>query len=108
MSWASELEKLNQACLGEFGIPVTFIPQDGSGAQTITGIILNPLVPEDVTPNLTGGTYVIEDIDVDVSGGGTLKLRITSGSSTAVSVARFLVDMGDITPTPRHGDVIQC
>ena len=68
MSWASELEKLNQAVLGEFGIAVTFTPQDGSGPQTITGIILNPTMEEDVIPNLTGGTYVIEDIDIDVSG----------------------------------------
>ena len=61
-----------------FGTPVTFTPQDGSGAQQITGIIQHPAMAEDYVPGSVQGT----------------------------SVVRLFVRFANITPPPRHGDTI--
>ena len=96
---------LNAAVLAAFGIPVTFTPQDGSGAQGITGIIQAPAMGEDSLPGamlgpavvrlfvqftsfapaprrgdaitINGVVYAVADLDVDTQGGAVLKLRIS-------------------------------
>ena len=96
---------LNAALLAAFGIPVTFTPQDGSGAQQITGIIQEPAMGEDTLPGsslgaavvrlfvlftaitpaprhgdaitINGVAYVVADLDVDTRGGAVLKLRVS-------------------------------
>ena len=69
---------LNAAVMAAFGIPVTFTPQDGSGAQQVTGIIQAPAMGEDRLP----------------------------GSALGAAVIRLFVQLASITPAPRHGDVI--
>ena len=96
---------LNAVVLGAFGIPVTFTPQDGSGAKSITGIIQEPAMGEDSLPGSTlgaavvrlfvqfttimpaprhgdaitinGVAYAVADLDVDTQGGAVLKLRVS-------------------------------
>jgi hypothetical protein len=96
---------LNAAVLAAFGIPATFTPQDGSGAQQITGIIQAPAMGEDRLPGavlgaavvrlfvqfasimpaprhgdlitINGVVYAVVDLDVDTQGGAILKLRIS-------------------------------
>jgi hypothetical protein len=96
---------LNAAVLATFGIPVTFTPQDGSGAQQITGIIQAPAMGEDSLPGshlgaavvrmfvqftaimppprhgdaitINGVVYAVADLDVDTQGGAVLKLRVS-------------------------------
>ena len=96
---------LNATVLAAFGTPVTFTPQDGSGAQQITGIIQAPAMGEDSLPGgvrgtavvrlfvqftniapaprhgdaitISGVAYVVVDLDVDTQGGAVLKLRIS-------------------------------
>jgi hypothetical protein len=58
------------------GASVTFVPQDGSGQQTIRAIIVPPAVHEDV-----------------MGGAGTAALRLW-------------VDFASITPQPREGDLM--
>ena len=105
MAWSDEVARLHLACLAEFGIPAIFTPQDGSGNQTITGIIQEPGMFEDNTPGgipgaavvrlfvrfaaitpapqhgdsvtVNGSTYVVGEIEADTQGGAVLKLRIT-------------------------------
>ena len=69
---------LNAAVLAAFGIPATFIPQDGSGDQQITGIIKAPAMGEDRLP----------------------------GASLGAAVVRLFVQFASIAPAPRHGDLI--
>jgi hypothetical protein len=69
---------LNAAVLAAFGIPATFTPQDGSGAQQITGIIRTPAMGEDRLP----------------------------GASLGAAVVRLFVQFASIAPAPRHGDLI--
>jgi hypothetical protein len=69
---------LDAACLGTFGIPVTFTPQDGSGAQQITGIIQAPAMGEDRLP----------------------------GSISGAAVVRLFVQFAGLAPAPQHGDLI--
>lgn len=103
MAWSDFVSKMDARLLAVFGIPVTFTPQDDSGAQQIQGIIQTPALAEDYVPgsvqgtavvrlfvafagitpqprhgdNITvnGRTYVVQDVDVDVEGGAVLKLR---------------------------------
>ena len=104
-AWGSQSGMLNAAVLAAFGIPVTFTPQDGSGAQQIAGIIQAPAMGEDrlpgsilgaavvrlfvhftaVTPapqhgdaiTINGIVYAVAAVDVDTQGGAVLKLRVT-------------------------------
>ena len=78
MAWTDLINTLDAACIHIFGIPATFTPQDGSGAQQITGIIQNPAMAEDFVP----------------------------GSLQGTSVVRFFVRFANITPPPQHGDTI--
>ena len=78
MAWSDLVNALDGACLATFGTPVTFTPQDGSGAQRITGIIQHPAMAEDYVPGGVQGT----------------------------SVVRLFVRFANITPPPRHGDTI--
>ena len=77
-AWSVQSGLLNAAVLAAFGIPVTFTPQDGSGAQQITGIIQAPAMGEDSLP----------------------------GSLLGAAVVRLFVQFTSIAPTPRHGDAI--
>ena len=105
MAWSDLVNTLDAACLSTFGAPVTFTPQDGSGAQQITGIIQHPAMAEDYVPGSVQGTSVVRlfvrfaniappprhgdtiminsvvydvvDVDVDTQGGAVLKLRVT-------------------------------
>lgn len=104
MPWSDAVNAVDTACLATFGIPVTFTPQDGSGAQSITGIIQNPAMAEDYVPGsvqgtavvrlfvrfaaitpapqrgdqvaINGNAYAVGEVDVDPQGGAVLKLRI--------------------------------
>lgn len=101
MAWTDEQEAAHVAILSTFGVPATFTPQGGS-AIAITGVIRAPAEMEDVLPGsgsvvrlfvnlpditpapqrgdtitLNGNTYAVTEVDVDVFGGATLKLRIT-------------------------------
>jgi len=78
VAWPDLINTLDATCLATFGIPVTFAPQDGSGAQQITGIIENPAMAEDYAPGSVQGT----------------------------SVVRLFVRFANINPPPRHGDTI--
>ncbi len=78
MAWSDLVNTLDSACLATFGTAVTFTPQDGSGAQQITGIIQHPAMTEDYVPGSVQGT----------------------------SVVRLFVRFANITPPPRHGDTI--
>ena len=78
MAWSDLMASLDTSCLAVFGTPVTFIPQDGSGAQSITGIIQTPAMPEENMPGSVQGTDVI----------------------------RLFVRFASITPQPRFGDVV--
>ena len=78
MAWSDLVNTLDAACLATFGAPATFTPQDGSGAQQITGIIQHPAMGEDYVPGSVQGT----------------------------SVVRLFVRFANITPPPRHGDAI--
>ena len=71
-------EAADLACLAAFGIPATFTPQDGSGAQQITGIIRTPAMAEDYLP----------------------------GGNPGTSVVRLFVRFVDLTPKPQHGDTV--
>ena len=103
MAWSDLVNTLDAACLATFGIAVTFTPQDGSGAQQITGIIQNPTMAEDYVPGsvqgtavvrlfvrfagidpaprmgdtitVNGTTYNVQEVAVDTQGGAVLKLR---------------------------------
>jgi hypothetical protein len=105
MAWTDLVNTMDAACLATFGIPVTFTPQDGSGAQQIAGIIQHPAMAEDYVPGGVQGTSVVRlfvrfakimppprhgdtitingivydvvDVDVDAQGGAVLKLRAT-------------------------------
>ena len=78
MSWSNLVNALDAACLATFGVSATFTPQDGSGAQQITGIVQNPAMAED---------YV-------------------TGSVQGTSVVRLFVRFAGIVPAPQHGDLI--
>jgi len=103
MPWPDAVNVVDTACLATFGIPATFTPQDGSGAQPISGIIQNPAMAEDYVPGSVQGTAVVRlfvrfaaltpapqrgdgitingvvynvvEVDVDPQGGAVLKLR---------------------------------
>ena len=105
MPWSDLVNAMDTACFAAFGTPVTFIPQDGSGAQQIAGIIQHPALAEDYVPGGVQGTSVVRlfvrfaniappprhgdtiainsvvydvvDVDVDTQGGAVLKLRVT-------------------------------
>jgi hypothetical protein len=105
MAWSDAVSQMDATLLAVFGIPVTFTPQDGSGAQQITGIIETPALAEDYVPGSVQGTavvrlfvrfagitpspqhgdtiamngrvYVVEEVEVDIEGGAVLKLRIS-------------------------------
>ena len=77
-AWGAQSGMLNAAVLAAFGIPVTFTPQDGSGAQQTTGIIQAPAMGEDSLP----------------------------GSNLGAAVVRLFVQFTAIAPAPRHGDAI--
>lgn len=105
MAWSDLVNTLDAACLATFGTSVTFTPQDGSGAQQLSGIIQHPAIAEDYVPGSMQGTSVIRlfvrfatitplprhgdtitinaviydvvDVDVDAEGGAVLKLRVT-------------------------------
>jgi hypothetical protein len=104
-AWSAQSGLLNAAVLAAFGIPVTFTPQGGSGAQQITGIIQAPAMGEDRLPGsvqgpavvrlfvlfasiaptprhgdaiaINGVAYAVVDLDVDTQGGAVLKLRVS-------------------------------
>ncbi len=79
MSWSSLVNAVDIAAIDVLGgVSATFIPQDNSGSQNISGIIRNPAMDEDFTP----------------------------GSSQGTSVVRFFVRFANITPQPRKGDVV--
>ena len=78
MAWPDLINALDAASLNTFGVPATFTPQDGSGAQRITGIIQHPAMAEDYVPGGVQGT----------------------------SVVRLFVRFANITPSPRHGDTV--
>ena len=59
MAFADLVNALDAACLATFGMPATFTPQDGSGAQQITGIIQTPAMAEDYVPGSVQGTSVV-------------------------------------------------
>ncbi len=103
MPWSDLASSMDAACLAVFGVPVTLIPQDGSGDQQITGIIQNPAMAEDYIPGsvqgtdvvrlfvrfaqivpapqlgdtvtITGNAYTVQEVAVDPEGGAVLKLR---------------------------------
>ena len=77
-AWGAQSGMLNAAVLAAFGIPVTFTPQDNSGAQQITGIIQAPAMGEDRLP----------------------------GSILGAAVVRLFVHFVAIAPAPQHGDTI--
>lgn len=105
MAWSDLINVMDSGCLATFGTPVTFAPQDGSGAQQIAGIIQNPAMAEDYVPGSVQGTavvrlfvrfadiapaprcgdtvaingiaYDVEEVQVDVQGGAVLKLRVS-------------------------------
>jgi hypothetical protein len=68
--------------IATFGVPATFIPQDGSGgwlsSQVIAGIVMRPALAEDYPPGF---------------GPGTANLRLW-------------VNFETISPPPQHGDQI--
>jgi hypothetical protein len=78
MPWPDLVSMMDGACLATFGIPATFTPQDGSGAQQITGIIQTPAMAEDYVPGGVQGTAVV----------------------------RLFVRFAGIAPAPRMGDTI--
>ena len=78
MPWSDLVSAMDTACLATFGIPVTFTPQDGSGAQQISGIIQTPAMAEDYVPGSVQGTAVV----------------------------RLFVRFASIAPAPRSGDTI--
>jgi hypothetical protein len=78
MAWSDLVNIVDSACLAAFGVPATFTPQDGSGAQQITGIIRTPAMGEDAIP----------------------------GGIQGVSVVRFFVQFSTIAPAPQHGDTV--
>ena len=105
MPWSDLVNAMHSACLATFGIPATFTPQDGSGAQQINGIIQTPAMAEDYVPGSVQGTavvrlfvrfagiapsprsgdtitingtvYDVQEVAVDTQGGAVLKLRTT-------------------------------
>ena len=105
MPWSDLVNTMDSACLSTFGTPATFTPQDGSGAQQITGIIQTPAMAEDYVPGslqgtavvrlfirfaviapapqhgdtvtINGVTYNVAEVEVDTQGGAVLKLRTT-------------------------------
>ena len=105
MAWPNLIGSMDAACVALFGTPVTFTPQDGSGAQQVTGIIQTPALAEDYVPGSIQGTavvrlfvqfasinppprhgdtvmisgivYDVQEVDVDTQGGAVLKLRTT-------------------------------
>ena len=78
MAFSDLIASMDTGCLATFGTPATFTPQDGSGAQQITGIIQNPAMAEDYVPGSVQGTAVV----------------------------RLFVRFSAITPPPQHGDGI--
>ena len=78
MAFSDLVNQMDASCLTLFGTAVTFTPQDGSGAQQITGIIQTPAMAEDYVPGSVQGT----------------------------SVVRLFVRFVDLSPQPRHGDTI--
>lgn len=78
MAWNDLVGMLDAACLNTVGTPVTFTPQDDSGAQQITGIIQRPAMGEDTIP----------------------------GSVLGTSVVRLFVRFANISPQPQHGDTV--
>ena len=79
MNWGSALSFLDSSVVKTLGgVPATFTPQDGSGDQTINGLIKTPAMEEDFVP----------------------------GSLQGTSVVRFWVKITDITPAPQNGDVV--
>ena len=105
MPWSDLINRMDSACLTVFGAPITFVPQDGSGAQQIAGIIQSPAMAEDYVPGSVQGTsvvrlfvrfanitpppqrgdavtiaeisYCVQEVEADTQGGAVLKLRIT-------------------------------
>ena len=59
MAFSDLVNSMDTACLDAFGTAVTFTPQNGSGAQQITGIIQNPAMAEDYVPGSVQGTAVV-------------------------------------------------
>ena len=78
MEFSDLVNAMDTACLDAFGTAVTFTPQDGSGAQQITGIIQNPAMAEDYVPGTVQGTAVV----------------------------RLFLRFANLTPPPRQGDTV--
>ena len=78
MPWSDLVNTMDSACLSTFGTPATFTPQDGSGAQQITGIIQTPAMAEDYVPGSLQGTAVV----------------------------RLFIRFASIAPSPQHGDTV--
>jgi hypothetical protein len=82
MAWADEVRTLNAAVSAEFGLPATFMPQDGAGgwltSQSITVNPVRPAMLEDYPPGFGPGTAVL----------------------------RVWVNFETITPSLQHGDQI--
>jgi hypothetical protein len=80
--WPTLESSANAAMIATFGVPATFIAQDGSGnwlgPQVIAGIVMRPAVAEDYPPGFGPGT----------------------------SNLRFWVNLEIISPPPQHGDQI--
>ena len=104
-NWPALEAGANAIILATFGVPATFTPQDGSGAQAIQGILVPPALAEDYPPGVgpgasvlrlwvnfaviapspqrgdqivfNGANYVVEDVEADISGSAVLILRVT-------------------------------
>jgi hypothetical protein len=80
--WLTLESSANAVMVATFGVPATFIPQNGSGGwlspQAIAGIVMRPGLAEDYPPGF---------------GPGTANLR-------------FWVNFEAISPPPQHGDQI--
>jgi hypothetical protein len=80
--WPTLESSANAVMIATFGVPATFIAQDGSGgwlpSQGITGIVMRPAMAEDYPPGF---------------GPGTANLR-------------FWVNLETISPQPQHGDQV--
>jgi len=103
--WPTQQTNANAAMLAAWGVPATFIPQDGSGSQPITVVEMKPAMNEDyppafgpgpavlrlwcwfetITPSPTHGdqigfgsaVYLVQEVEADQDGAAVLKLRTT-------------------------------
>ena len=95
MAWTDLVETMDDSCLAIFGISVTFLPQDGSGAQQTTGIIQTPAMAEDYVPGSVQGTAVVcADIPAlrEVSAGAARLVPAEDADAWAAALSDLLGD----------------